>query len=42
MVSLWVLTSYYVAQFLMVRNAKPTISSLRATGLSLRATTRNP
>ena len=42
MVSLWVLTTYYAAQFLMVRNAKPTISSLRATGLSLRATTRNP
>ena len=42
MVSLWVLTTYYAAQFLMVRNAKPRISSLRATGLSLRATTRNP
>ena len=42
LVSLWVLTTYYAAQFLMVRNAKPRISSLRATGLSLRATTRNP
>ncbi len=35
LVSLWVLTTYYAAQFLMVRNAKPRISSLRAT-------TRNP
>ncbi len=35
LVSLWVLTTYYAAQFLMVRNAKPRISSLRGT-------TRNP
>ena len=42
MVSLWVLTTYYAAQILMVRNATPAISSVRATGLSLRATTRNP
>ena len=27
LVSLWVLTTYYLAQILMVRNAKPTISS---------------